>query len=116
MKHERPRVDLGAEPAGLAADPAIQPGEGERHEPPALAAQQVVALGLARVRGEVAGLAIAEIEAMNQPVAAQKLEHLIDARPSDMSRSADLRLELPGADRLCALASARTTTGRVELR
>ena len=96
MEDEWPRVDLDTQPAGLVADPPIQPVESERHQPPALAAQQVVALGVARVRGEVAGLVVAELEPVHQPVAAQKLERLIDARPSDMPRSADLPLELVG--------------------
>ena len=49
---------------------------------------------------EVAGLAVAKLEPVHEPVAAQQLEHLIDARPPYMCRLADLQLELLGADRV----------------
>jgi hypothetical protein len=100
VKDEWTRVDFDTQPAGLSADRLIHPVESERYEPAALAAEQVVALGVARVGRKVAGLAVAEIESVHEPVAIQQLEHLIDARPSDMSRLADLPLELLGGDRV----------------
>ncbi len=85
MQDERPRFDRDTEPARLAVDRLIHPVESEPHKPSALATAQVVALGFARVGGEVAGLAIAELEPVHEPVAVKQLERLVDARPRDVS-------------------------------
>jgi hypothetical protein len=111
VKDEWPRVDRDTKSAGLAADRLVQPVESERYDPAALAAEQVVALGVARVGREVAGLTVAKLEPVHEPVAAQQLEHLIDARPSDMCRLADLPLELLGADRICRIGECADDDG-----
>ncbi len=85
MQDERPGFDRDTQPARLAADRLIHHVESEPQEPSALAAAQVVALGFARVGRDVAGLAVAELEAVHEPVAVKQLERLVDARPSDVS-------------------------------
>ncbi len=93
-------VDRDAEAFGQAVDRVLEAGIVERHEPPALLADEMVMMvapGLAALKP---GLAVADRDPLDEAVFGEQLEDPVDAgSPGRPSARPQLVLDLYGAQR-----------------
>src|SRR4051812_30861133 len=85
-------VDAEAQPAGEVLERALELVVLERRDRPAVVADHVVVVLAARMRGLVAGDAVADVEARDEPEPDELFERAVDARAPDLASAAPHRL------------------------